>query len=380
MKCRVLHIINGEYYAGAERVQDLLAARLPEFGYEVGFACVHPGVFDRERTTKSAPLFDVPMANRLDIRPAIRLAEIARRDDYRLIHTHTTRSVILGALAARMTNLPLVHHLHGPTRRAGAAAWINWSNVWIESKVLPRADAVIAVSHSLESYARQLKVQPERITMIPNGVPTLASLPARSPPTDQWTIGIVALFRPGKGLEVLLDALHALLSSGRDFRLLAVGPFESPAYRQSIVDRANCLELSSRISWLGFQKHVQVELAKMDMLVLPSLSEGMPMILLEAMAAGVPIVSTRIDGVSDIIRDGVDGLLAEPGNSSSLADRMRCLFEGRADWNALRCAAYQRQTTYFSDTTMTQSTALTYDRLLVDPRANRSHSSIWPES
>jgi glycosyltransferase involved in cell wall biosynthesis len=364
LKRRVLHIINGEHYAGAERVQDLLAARLPEFGYEAGFACVCPGIFDKERLTRNAPLVATPMANRLDIRPALRLTTVARRENYHLIHTHTTRSAIIGAIVARWAGLPMVHHLHGPTARSGASQWLNRTNIWLEGRVLPRADAVIAVSRSLEGYARQLGLKPDRVTVIPNGVPTPGPLTPRAQPEGCWIIGIVALFRPGKGLEVLLDALHHLLMSGRNFRLLAVGPFESPTYRQSMLDRANRLELSGRISWLGFQKNVQGELSKMDLLVLPSLSEGMPMILLEAMAAGVPLVSTRIDGVSEVIRDGVDGLLATPGDAVSLADRIRSFFERKADWNAMRYAAYQRQVTCFSDTVMAKEVAHVYDDLL----------------
>ncbi|HEY2148536.1 MAG TPA: hypothetical protein VGH32_11400 [Pirellulales bacterium] len=69
---RVLHIINGEHYAGAERVQDQLALRLPEFGYEVGFACVKPNRFAKMRSAQASPLVAIPMRSRLDLRPALR--------------------------------------------------------------------------------------------------------------------------------------------------------------------------------------------------------------------------------------------------------------------------------------------------------------------
>src|SRR5664279_4661979 len=91
---RVLHLINGEHYAGAERVQDLLAQRLPEFGFSVGFACVKLDVFDEMREARDAPLYDVPMRTRFDLRTARRVAEIIREGGYRILHAHSVRTVM----------------------------------------------------------------------------------------------------------------------------------------------------------------------------------------------------------------------------------------------------------------------------------------------
>ena len=93
---RVLHLINGEHYAGAERVQDLLAACLPRFGYEVGFACVKPGVFPESRSARHIPLYRVPMQSRFDLRSIGRLCQIVDEGGYTLIHAHTPRTAIVG--------------------------------------------------------------------------------------------------------------------------------------------------------------------------------------------------------------------------------------------------------------------------------------------
>lgn len=366
---RVLHIINGEHYAGAEKVQDLLAARLPSHGYDVGFACVRPGVFDAERRTKSAPLFNAPMANRLDFRPATALIRLVRRDRYCLIHAHTPRSALLGLVVARVTGLPLVIHLHGPTVRAAARPWINRANLLLERRLLPRAAMVIVVSRSIGAYATHAGTRPERVVCIPNGVATPGSLSERSRPTGPWMLGIVALFRPGKGLETLLEAIERITAMGYDIHLRAVGSFESPGYETAILRRANQLGLSNRIEWRGFRKDIDSELKAMDLLVLPSLSEGIPMAILEAMAVGVPVVSTHIDGVTEVVRDGTDGLLAEPGDVESLVDRLHQFLDGKVDWQGIRTAAYDRQVTAFSDVAMARATAKVYDNLL----ATRHH-------
>jgi hypothetical protein len=105
---RVLHLINGEHYAGAERVQDLLAKRLPESGYNVGFVCVKPGAFAAARESQDAPLWDVPMRTKLDLWPAWKVARIVRGDGYRLIHAHTVRTAMIGSAAAAIAGVPLV--------------------------------------------------------------------------------------------------------------------------------------------------------------------------------------------------------------------------------------------------------------------------------
>ncbi len=89
---RVLHVINGEHYAGAERVQDLLAMNLSRFGFEVGFACLKPGRFAMMRQALHAPLVELGMQSRFDLRPALRLARLVRREQYALVHTHTPRA------------------------------------------------------------------------------------------------------------------------------------------------------------------------------------------------------------------------------------------------------------------------------------------------
>jgi len=110
----VLHLINGEHYAGAERVQDLLGQQLGGYGYRAGFACLKQGQFAAMRKCRDVPLYDVAMKNRFDPSPAWRLAGIIRGNGYRLIHTHTARSALVGCLASLLAGAPLVHHVHSP--------------------------------------------------------------------------------------------------------------------------------------------------------------------------------------------------------------------------------------------------------------------------
>src|SRR5208337_4438560 len=110
------------------------------------------------------------------------------------------------------------------------------------------------------------------------------------------------------GLEVLLEALSQMRDRGLPVRLRAVGSFETPEYERHVRQLAGQLNLDSMIDWAGFARDIDGELARMDLFVLPSLfGEGLPMVVLEAMAAGLPVVATAVPGLPEAVRDGVEG-------------------------------------------------------------------------
>jgi glycosyltransferase involved in cell wall biosynthesis len=212
---------------------------------------------------------------------------------------------------------------------------------------------------------RSLGFTEERVTVVHNGVPAAEKLASRKPPKAPWTLGTIALFRPRKGLEVLIDAMAHLHRSGQKVQLRAVGTFESDEYRDSILRRVADHKLANCIEWTGFANDVPAELAQMDLFVLPSLfGEGLPMVVLEAMAHGVPVVATRVEGVPEAIRDGQGGLLAQPGDPVSLAAAIARFIHGEVDWAAIRDSALARHAAEFSDRTMASHVAAVYREVL----------------
>jgi glycosyltransferase involved in cell wall biosynthesis len=361
---RVLHVVNGEHYAGAERVQDLLALRLPDFGVATAFACVKPDRFPAARKSDT-PLYLLPMRGRFDLRPARKLARLIRDEEFDLIHTHTPRAALVGRIAAGLAHVPMVHHVHGQTSIEVRRRWLSRLSAVVERISLSKAKAVIAVSDSAGRYIADHGIEAARVRTICNGVPARDALAPRTMPQGCWTLGIIALFRPRKGLEALVEALAMLRQQGHDVRLRAVGSFETADYERCVKVVAERLGVSDLIEWTGFRSEIDKELAQMDLLVFPSLlAEGLPMVIIEAMAAGVPVVGTRVDGVVDAICDGSDGLLCEPGNAASLSDAIRRIVSGQIDWQSLRKAAWRRQREQFSDRSMAQSLADLYREIL----------------
>ncbi len=309
---RVLHIVNGEFFAGAERVQDLLAMQLPKMDFDVSFACLKQGIFPAKRESQAAPLYSFPMGSRVDLGVVSELAKLLLRERYQIVHTHTPRGALIGNMASCRAKLPMVHHVHSPADQDTEHGWRNRRNSIVEKFSLMRAAKLIPVSVSLRNYLLTRGYSDERIKLVCNGVPIQPKVRNSYVPGATLIVGTVALFRPRKGIEVLLEALARLRASGIDVRLHAVGPFESAEYEREVHDLVEKLGLSEQVCRVGFTQDVVAEFQKMNVFVLPSLyGEGMPMVVLEAMAVGLPVVGTRVEGIPEVVRDGQEGLLAD---------------------------------------------------------------------
>lgn len=363
---RVLHVINGEDYAGAERVQDTLGLLLPDFGYDVGFACLKPGRFAHARQARRAPVYQVPMRNKFDRSPVRRLTQLVQDEGYEIVHTHTPRTALIGAAVARRTGRPLVHHIHCQTAvEVGRRRLQDCLNLLLERWATHRAANVIAVSPSLYRYLLRRGYSSRQVRLVANGVPLRKEALACGARDGPFTLGIVALFRPRKGLEVLLRALALLRDQGVSVRLRAVGRFQSAEYERQVKQIAAAQRLDDLIEWRGFREDVMSELANIDALVLPSLvSEAMPMCVLEAMAAGVLVIGSRVDGITDLIIDGQDGLLVRPGDAADLAAAAGKIVSGEADSARLRRNALSKQRRHYSDRSLATGVAEVYREVL----------------
>jgi glycosyltransferase involved in cell wall biosynthesis len=362
---KVLHIINGDLYAGAERVQDLLALNLRQYGYDVGLVTLKDGLYASARQATDAPLFRFGMRSRFDLRVVPGIAKVAKSGGYQIMHTHSPRSALIGALASARAAVPLVHHLHGPTTHDTEHVLRNYRNSFIERICIRKAKQGVAVSRFVAGYARSLGVPPERTTIVWNGVETVPERPIRNEQSE-LTVGAVALFRPRKGIEVLLEAVARLADiRSAPVKLLMVGGFETNAYEDKIKNLARRLNLAGRIEWTGFTTNVAQRLSRMDVFVLPSLyGEGMPMVILEAMALGLPIVASAVGGVAEAIEQRRHGILVAPGDAAALCASLIEVLDDETLRREIGKGARQRQIDSFSVTTMAAGVAAVYDRLL----------------
>ncbi len=363
---RVLHLINGEYFSGAERVQQLLGLGLPEFGFSPQFACVKPGKFREHCGLPDDIVFDTPMNGRFDLKLTRKLAKLVRSSRVELLHAHTPRTALIAAITAKRAGVAWIYHVHSPTARDSTRGLINRINDLVERLSIRNCQCLITVSKSLRHEMLSRGYPRNRLVCIPNGVQAAPPIDHRGRLTQStWRLGLLALMRPRKGIEVALDAMAQLRGRNLPVTLELIGGFETEEYQRKILGQIDALNLHETVRWTGFTADVQSAIGRLDALVLPSLfGEGMPMVVLEALAAGVPVIATRVEGTPEVVRDGIEGLLAQPRDSQDLARKIAQLTENRMRWAEMGQHALLRHRSRFSDVEMARKVARAYRRVL----------------
>jgi glycosyltransferase involved in cell wall biosynthesis len=373
---RVLHLINGEVFSGAERVQQLLGRSLSAFGFEPIFACLKPGKFPECSGLPEHQIWLEPMRHRHDVGVVSKLAKRSLDTGVELLHAHTPRTAMIASLVARRTGIPWVYHVHSPTVRDSTRFLQNWINDTVERISLYNADRMITVSKSLRREMLRRGWPRKRLIAIANGVSEQEPLFAIDRiESSQWTLGMVALIRPRKGIEVLLKALRELLLRNPSVRLDVIGSFETAEYESQVLELTRQLGIEHAVRWKGFTRDVTSALRELDVLVLPSMfGEGMPMVVLEALAVGLPVVATRVEGTPEVIRHGREGYLAEPSDPASLASMLEKMVGDRHTWCRMSEQAWVRHREAFSDRHMAQTVAATYELTLREAAVRKGSS------
>ncbi|WP_447972458.1 glycosyltransferase family 4 protein [Nitrospira sp. Kam-Ns4a] len=284
-----------------------------------------------------------------DLQTLWRLTALFRQERPAIVHTHTSKAGVVGRLAAWLAGVPVVVHtphghvFYGHFGRAASQAFLV-----IERLLARRTTWLIALTEAErdEHLARKVGC-PDRFAVIPSGIELdrfrrATAAPRRPPrgvalPPEAIVVGSVGWLTPVKGHRVLIEAAARLHRAHDRLHLLLVGSGALRGELERLVER---LGLRDRVHFLGHRDDVPACLAAMDLFVLPSLNEGMGRALVEAMAAGRPVIASRVGGVPAIVEDGRTGRLVPPGDPAALAaalddllrhpDRARALGEAAA--------------------------------------------------
>jgi glycosyltransferase involved in cell wall biosynthesis len=279
-----------------------------------------------EEATGAAPL-PVGLRRKVDPLALLRLRRIVRDERIDLVHTHMDLADYYGAAAARLTRgTGLVCTKENADEFRTRRTWKRPPFLVLEHLSYAAADAVIAVSHGLADFLASAEGLPRHKTVvIENGVD--AELAATAPPrraaralvglpADAPILGTVGRLAAQKGQRDLLRALPAIRAAVPGARLVIAG--EGPL-RGTLEVEARRAGVEEAVHFLGHRNDIPVVLSALDLFVLPSLWEGLPLALLEAMSMSLPVVATRAVGIEETVSDGVEGLLVPCHDPAALA-------------------------------------------------------------
>ena len=304
----VLEIAASTRVGGAETYLVNLTRHLRQNGHVVSALTRRGAPLGSLLQAEGARVWDFHRGGKWNLPVLIRLVNLIRRERIELIHTHLFSACRIGGLASKITGVPVVGHVHALD----------------PADVYARVPTLIAVSNGVREHMIGQGIAPQRLRLFPNHVDLNHFNPALFDKTrarremgfvdETFVLACVASLTPRKGHAFLL---RALVDLPENVELIIAGEGGEMATLKAL---AGELKLESRVRFAGFQSDVRPLLRAADAFVLPSLHEGMPISLLEAMAMNCPVVATRIAGVPEIVREGETGKLVEPADSAALRD------------------------------------------------------------
>jgi glycosyltransferase involved in cell wall biosynthesis len=253
-----------------------------------------------------------------------------------VVHTHSSKGGILGRLAAKITGVPhIIHTPHGHVFYGHFGAFASWVFLWIEKIFSGFTDRMVALTDGeKDDYINLSVCSPEKLFKIHSGVDVNKFMQGngnrvekrRSLGLDQneAVIGFVGWLLPIKGPNYLLKAMDDVWHGHPEASLVLVGKGDLDVDLRAEARKKNA---NGKVKFLGWREDIDEIMPLFDMLVLPSLNEGMGRVLVEAMAAGKPVVASRVGGIPDLVRDGETGYLVPPADEKALADGIKMLLD-----------------------------------------------------
>lgn len=369
---RVCHVAVADLWAGAEvQIKSLLAelARMPDLALSV--VLFNGGRLEKELSHYGVQVQIFPEKDWSSIRIGTALRHYFHHKCFDIVHTHKYKDTILAAPVAHWSGVPhVVRTVHGLTEPfSGVQAWKMAFYESVERRVQQQyVRTLLAVSSEIERRLRRTGAAD--VVCIRNGIEVNA-MPSRSMRSatrktfgvtdDVCLIGSVGRLTPVKGFPHLIKAVQILSAQGLRVTLWLVG---DGTLNKELRRLAQDSGIAERVVMLGHREDTYELLQAMDMFVLPSLHEGIPMALLEAMAAGLPVIATGVGGIPEVIEDHVSGILVEPGDACGLALTCRRLMHDAELSERLGQAARARIEERFSSRTMAAEVANVYRRLV----------------
>lgn len=376
---RLLWLIDSLNVGGAESLVIPFARRLDRSRYEFFLCCLstiggNPIAAELEKD--GIAIHNLGARNLRDTAAFKRLLAYIREQKIDVIHAHLTYAGIWSALASRQTGVPSITSLH--VAPSATRELVKSRRHRILTSVRDRlmrwtlkrwASAVVMVSAALrDTYLASGGLDASKVRVVHNGIElqrfdrdraaTRARLQRELDIPPGVPIAVtVSVLRPKKGVEVLIDAI----ANVPDAVFLIVGDGSMREEWAALAERNG---IASRIRWAGYRRDVDQLLAGCDLFVHPSLDDAFPTVLLEAMAAGLPVVASDVGGIPEIVEPGVTGQLVPPGDAPALANAIRAILGRTPDELArMRAAAKTSAAQRFSTTAWIERLEQVYDEV-----------------
>ena len=370
---KVMHLIATNFYGGPEKQIVEHLKRLNNGRYQGTLASFLEGG-DPNETLEQAEIarlrkFGIPMSSRFDIRALWNLIQVLRHEKIDLLCTHGYKSTVMGWWAGRRVGIPVVAFSRGYTAENPKVAFYEW----LDRRFLKRVNGIIFVSEGQRKRLESFGIRGRRSWVVRNAV---AADSSRNPlsgdlrkevferlgiPSGVEMVVSAGRLSPEKGHQFLVEAIGMLQGSSNKTHFVFCG--EGPCQKE-LETRSKELGISEICHFVGFRRDLKEIFQAMDLMVLPSLTEGLPNVILEVFACGKPVVATEVGGVPEIVEDGVNGILVPPGRSKLLAEAIKNFLATPEKRRMMGEAGYQKVKSEFTFESQTKKLESIYLEVL----------------
>lgn len=371
---RILHVIDSDGLYGAENVVLSLMKAGRDLANETVLGSISDrvsGVKEIEQIANAAqiPVQRFGMRKGPNLFGALRIWAYAERGAFDLVHTHGYKAdILMGFIARRRRGFGLLATVHGWTAVGGLSRLRLYE--WLHRKMLRAMDAVVVVSKPLFADPR-LKRIGKKLYLIRNGIavnPYRETSQIRGDPITNFAqaafvVATVGRLSCEKGHRMLLTAFKLLLQEGVPAKLVIIGDGPERGELRKSVSRSG---LDEAVLLAGYRSDAKKFLPLFHVFVLPSMTEGTPIVLLEAMAASVPIVATAVGGVPELLDYGTAGILVEGDVPESIAQALLTLYKSPELRQKLAQRALERVAEKYSLQACAQSYQHVYEKIVAD--------------
>jgi glycosyltransferase involved in cell wall biosynthesis len=354
---RILHVDPERNWGGGEAQVFGLLSFLVSKGHSNDILTHPAGQLYAEVAKLKVGRFPLSARNDLDLRAVCSIRRRIKERNYDIVHLHTKRAHALSLWLNRGKKLPK----YVVTRRMDYVEKNNWYTRCLYNR---RVDGVVAISQNILDGLVNAGVERRKIRLIYSGIDhtRFVTCDRTDSRKDNVTVGCLAVLESRKGIGFLLDAAWHLQSQGVRVNWLIGG---TGSRREELQNKASALGLAESVTFLGFVAKPEEFLRHVDIFVMPSLFEGLGVAALEAMAAGKPIVATKVGGLAESVVDGQTGLLVVPANGKAIADAIGKLVAEPEVAREMGVRGRQRVVENFTMTRMAaQNEAYYYDLLV----------------
>lgn len=366
-KINVIHLVEELTIGGLEKILTAIVLNLDKEKYNVSVWCLREGGFFADKLVNEG--IDVKILHIYTSRNPLsiyKLYKLLKSHKFDIIHTHAYSAGTIGRISAFLAGIPVII-----SHNQNVYDYYNRYYHFVEWLLSLITDGIICVSDEVKRFTNETQgIDSKRLLTIYNGIDSVYPVSEKRTsglrkeldiPADHSVMGTIAQFSKKKGLAYLIKSASILLEHRKDVNFLLVG---EGSIMEELKKLCVNLKVEKNVIFAGERSDIPEILSLIDIFVLPSIREGLPLAVLEAMDCGKPIIATNVGGVPEIVKNGINGILVQPKDPEALYSAMKELLDDRGKMEKMGYEGKKICGKNFSSKAMVDRVEELYDKLV----------------